>query len=55
MHAFNDAETENYGNKYFTSENASKIGYIRNDIECLKNHGEVNQREYTREESMEKE
>lgn len=42
----NNYVTENYGNKYFSSENASKIGYIRNDIECLKNHGEVNQREY---------
>ena len=38
--------TKNYGDKYFSFENASKIGYIREDIKCLKNNNEINQREY---------
>lgn len=38
--------TENYGGKYFSYENASKIGYIREDIERLKVDGTVNDREY---------
>lgn len=38
--------TETYGNRYFSSENASKIGFIREDIERLKGNREVNEREY---------
>ena len=38
--------TENYAGRYFSCENASKIGYIREDIERLKNNNEINQREY---------
>lgn len=38
--------TENYADKYFSYTNASKIGYIRTNIERLKNNNEINQREY---------
>ena len=38
--------TENYGNRYFSFENAAKIGYIRDDIERIKAKGMVNNREY---------
>lgn len=38
--------TETYGNRYFSLENASKIGFIRDDIERLKFDGTVNDREY---------
>ena len=38
--------TENYADKYFSYTNASKIGYIRTNIEHLKNNNEINQREY---------
>lgn len=38
--------TETYGNRYFSPENASKIGFIREDIERLKGNNEVNEREY---------
>lgn len=38
--------TEIYGDKYFSQENASKIGCIRDNIETLKNNGAVNKREY---------
>lgn len=38
--------TENYGDKYFSHENAAKIGYIRDNIEHLKADGTVNEREY---------
>ena len=38
--------TETYGNRYFSFENASRIGFIRDDIERLKVDGTVNDREY---------
>ena len=39
--------TETYGNRYFSFENASRIGFIRDDIERLKvDDGTVNDREY---------
>lgn len=38
--------TEIYGNRYFSLENASKIGFIRDDIERLKVDRTLNNREY---------
>ena len=38
--------TENYADRYFSYENASKIGYIRENIEQLRNSKTVNPREY---------
>ncbi len=39
--------TENYADRYFSYENASKIGHIREDIEQRRNDNEINQREYS--------
>lgn len=38
--------TQTYGDRYFSTENACKIGCIREDIERLKRNREVNEREY---------
>ncbi len=38
--------TENYADRYFSYENASIIGFIREDIEQRRNDNEINQREY---------
>ena len=38
--------TEHYADRYFSHENAAKIGYVRADIERLKVAGTVNKREY---------
>ena len=38
--------TETYSDKYFSHQNAAKIGYIRECIEQLKIDGSVNKREY---------
>lgn len=37
--------SENFGNSYFTNENAQKIGAIRDEIEKLNNKGEVSKEE----------
>lgn len=37
--------SENFGNSYFTKENAQKIGAIRDEIEKLNNKGEVSKEE----------
>ena len=39
--------TKNYADLYFSYENASKIGHIRESIEQLKRNGKINQREYS--------
>lgn len=38
--------TQTYGDRYFSTENACKIGCIRDDIERRKGNHEVNEREY---------
>lgn len=38
--------TQTYGDRYFSTENACKIGCIREDIERRKGNHEVNEREY---------
>lgn len=38
--------TQTYGDRYFSTENAAKIGCIREDIERRKRNHEVNEREY---------
>src|SRR3989344_5195603 len=37
--------SENFGNSYFTKENAQKIGAIRDEIERLNNKGEISKEE----------
>lgn len=37
--------SENFGNSYFTKENAQKIGAIRDEIEKLNNKGEISKEE----------
>ena len=37
--------TENFSNTYFSRDDCAKIGYIREDIECLYENGSINKRE----------
>ena len=37
--------TENFSNTYFSRDDCAKIGYIREDIECLYENGSFNKRE----------
>jgi adenine-specific DNA-methyltransferase len=37
----------NYGDKYFTLDNARKIGYVRENMEELKRKGKLNEREFS--------
>ena len=37
--------TDNFSNTYFSRDDCAKIGYIREDIECLYENGSINKRE----------
>ncbi len=54
LQTFNEADVKednyfsiNYGDKYFTKENARKVGYVRDKMEELKQTGKVNNREFS--------
>ena len=43
----NNYVSDNYGNKYFSYNDSKMIGFIREDINSLKNKKEINEREYS--------
>lgn len=54
LHTYNECDVKednyfsiNYGDKYFTIENARKIGYAREHMQELKQKGKVNNREFS--------
>ncbi len=54
IHSYNECDvfednyfSIHYGNKYFTLDNARKIGYVRENMEELKRKGKLNEREFS--------